>query len=239
MIGSRPGMGKTSLMLDMALHASFTENIPVFIFSLAESSQMLAMRILSRYGDYTFDEIEHDESACKLTAEKFIAEDEDVPLYLFDRAFTLQDIENTIYRSERMPGIIFIDYLQLLDLRTGAYSISNNLNYTHPDLETQEDLCFFLKRLAEKANIPIVVLSQVARKVEERTDKRPGMGDNCYSKEIENAADAVVFLYLEAYYDSTYASQKHVLAELIVAKNQHGETGTATVVFDRHILTFM
>ena len=235
-IGGRPGMGKTSLMLDIALHAAGEENIPVHIFTLAESSEQLALRVFARYGEKAIHITEKDESAHRQAFETNREELESIPLYFYDSAFAFSDIEETIY-GKKLSGLIFIDDLQLVDVGIGKYSTSNNIRCKNPDLKRQKELAILLETIAQKANVPIVVLSQVSRNMERRKDKRPVLGDNRYSDLIEQRADAVIFIYRDAYYNPDNA-QKPEPAELIVAKNRRGSTGTAFVVFDDGRLSF-
>ena len=235
-IGGRPGMGKTSLMLDIALHAARNENIPVHIFTLAESSEQLALRVLSRYGGNPNRRTEKEGFVYRQAFESNREELRSIPLYFYDSAFAFSDIEETIY-GRKLSGLIFIDYLQLVDVGIGKYSTSNNTRCKNPDLKRQKELCIFLETVAQKANVPIVVLSQVSRNMERRKDKRPVLGDNRYSSLIEQKADAVIFVYRDAYYNPDNA-QKPETAELIVAKNRRGSTGTAFVVFDGSRLSF-
>ena len=116
-------------------------------------------------------------------------------------------------KADKGLGMVVVDYLQLM--RTSRRTDSRELEIS--------DISRSLKGLAKEMNVPVVALSQLNRKVEERSDKRPMLSDLRESGAIEQDADIVLFLYRDDYYNED--SEKHNIAECIVAKNRHGETG--------------
>ena len=237
LIGGRPGMGKTSLMLDLALHAALGELIPVHIISLSESAEELAWRLISRERGIPRHRIEQDASVRKNAAEISRAMFGRLPLFIYDRIRTAPEIVDTILH-EKMSGLVFIDDLQLVAAATGQYIGEKPICSDEPESKRRNDLCRLLQVTARDTNTAIVVLSQLSRKLERRRDKRPKLGDIEYSPCLEAAASAVLFLYRDAYYHPKASTENPEPAEIIVAKNTLGSTGTATISFDNEYFSF-
>ena len=137
-----------------------------------------------------------------------------------------------------MSGLVFIDDLQLVAAATGKYIDGRHVCTDHPELREQNALCDLFQETAQDTNTAIVILSQVSRKIEHRRDKRPKLGDIEYAPYLETAASAVLFLYRDAYYHPKTPTENPEPAEIIVAKNTGGSTGTATISFDNERLSF-
>lgn len=132
---------------------------------------------------------------------------------------TVQQMKAKLRRTKNL-GLVIIDYLQLMESTTR----SDNRVVVISEITRQ------LKVMAKELNVPIILLSQLSRGVESRTDKRPMLSDLRESGSIEQDADIVLFLYRDAYYNKE--SQRQNISECIVAKNRHGETGTVELIWD-------
>ena len=140
-------------------------------------------------------------------------------------SITVQQMKAKLRRVKNL-GLVIIDYLQLMD----STSKSDNRVVIISEITRQ------LKVMAKELNVPVILLSQLSRAVESRTDKRPMLSDLRESGSIEQDADIVLFLYREAYYNKE--SQRPNISECIIAKNRHGETGTVELVWDGQFTRF-
>lgn len=249
-LAGRPSMGKTSLALNIAEYLGVTENVPVAVFSLEMSKQQLAERVLSgnsgidsqriRKGMLSAEDYDKLKAACGQLYE--------VPIYVDDTSLlTPLELRAKCRRLRSLYDIrcVIVDYLQLMHL--GAKSESRQQEIT--------TISRYIKALAGELSIPILVLSQLNRAPEGREDHRPRMSDLRESGSIEQDADVVILLHREDYYhrgerlelsdrqDSTvYSSEDSIkeenTAELIIAKQRNGPTGTVKLVFRRKIMRF-
>ena len=217
LIASRPGMGKTSIALNIALAAAKKEQKPVAIFSLEMSKEQLAARLLSAESFVdakrliTGELSENDWTKIAVASESLSRCDiriDDNP------TITPTEIKAKCRRVDGL-GLIVIDYLQLMQL-------SGRRN----DNRVQEvsEISRSLKIMAKELSVPVLCLSQLSRANEKRTDKRPMLSDLRESGAIEQDADIIMFLYREDYYDED--TDRRNIAECIVSKNRHGGTGT-------------
>lgn len=232
-IGGRPGMGKSSLMLDLALHAAREENTPVHIFTLTESATHLAKCMLTKYCRNPLYQLEEKVSACKAAAKEYGKNLASLPIHLYDEAHTICDIADTIVRK-RLSGLVFIDDLQELAFPTGVYIGETAIFSNHPEMLRQRDVGMAILAVAQNTNTAIVVLSQINRSIEQRKNKRPRIRDVKNYPYMDATASSVLFLYQEAYYNP----EAQEPAEIIVAKSDSGNTGTAYVSFDNEALSF-
>ena len=228
LIAARPGMGKTSFALNMATNVARRKDKEVAIFSLEMSKEQLASRMLSteslvdsnklRTGFLTGDDwVRLAQAAGNLSG---------LPMYIDDTAsVTVQQIKAKLRRVKNI-GLVVIDYLQLM----GTTLRTDNRVLVVSDITRQ------LKIMAKELDIPVVVLSQLSRGPESRTDKRPLLSDLRESGSIEQDADIVMFLYRDAYYNKESPTPN--LSECIVAKNRHGETGTIPLMWDGQFTRF-
>ena len=138
---------------------------------------------------------------------------------------TVQQMKAKLRRVKNL-GLVIIDYLQLME----STSRSDNRVVVISEITRQ------LKVMAKELNVPVILLSQLSRAVESRTDKRPMLSDLRESGSIEQDADIVLFLYRDAYYNKE--SPKQNVSECIVAKNRHGETGTVDLIWDGRYTRF-
>ena len=219
LLAARPGMGKTSLALNIALSVAKSSRKTVAVFSLEMSREQLVSRILAsqalvennRIKTGTLRESDWDNiaDAVSILNEVDIRID-DNPL------LTVADMKAQCRRLDNL-GLVVIDYLQLMtsagDTRRGGENRQ----------QVVSDISRMLKVMAKELDVPVLCLSQLSRANERRDDKRPMLSDLRDSGAIEQDADIVMFLYRDDYYDE-YSDRPNI-AECIVAKNRHGETG--------------
>ena len=219
LLAARPGMGKTSLALNIALNAAKASGKTVAIFSLEMSRDQLVTRLIAGEGlvENTrlvtgnlreSDWVKIAEAASTLS--RLDIRIDDNPL------LTVADMNAKCRRLDNL-GLVVIDYLQLMTSAGGkGYSGENRQ-------QAVSDISRMLKIMAKELQVPVLCLSQLSRANEKREDKRPMLSDLRESGSIEQDADIVMFIYRDDYYNSD--SEKRNVAECIVAKNRHGETG--------------
>ena len=219
LLAARPGMGKTSMALNVALSAAKSSGKTVAIFSLEMSKEQLVTRLLANEGlientrlatgnlrETDWEKIAQAASVLNQTNIRI----DDNPL------LTVADMNAKCRRLENL-GLVVIDYLQLMTSAGGkGYSGENRQ-------QAVADISRMLKIMAKELQVPVLCLSQLSRANEKREDKRPMLSDLRESGAIEQDADIVMFLYRDDYYNED--SEKRNIAECIVAKNRHGETG--------------
>ncbi len=218
-LAARPGMGKTSFALNVATQVAARKDKRVAIFSLEMSREQLVSRILSSEALIPSEKLRtgllDGEDWVRLAAiSQRISE---YPIYVDDTAtLSVAEMKGKLRRLGNV-GLVIIDYLQLM--QSGRRS----------DNRVQEvsDITRSLKILAKEFDIPVLVLSQLSRGPESRSDKRPLLSDLRESGSIEQDADIVLFLYRDSYYNRDSMDQN--VAECIVAKNRHGETTTVRI----------
>jgi replicative DNA helicase len=224
-------MGKTSFALNIGLNVAKKYNSTVAFFSLEMSREQLVMRLLS--GESFVD-------SQKMATGK-LSEDEWEKLCMASASLTQTDIRvddnpsitvaemNAKLRRVENLGLVIIDYLQLMT-GSGYGRASENR------VQVVGEISRSLKIMAKELNVPVICLSQLSRAVESRQDKRPIMSDLRESGAIEQDADAILFLYRDDYYNPN-TEEKNV-AECIVSKNRHGETGTVKLQWLPQYTTF-
>ena len=210
-------MGKTSLALNMALNVA-REGKTVAVFSLEMSREQLATRLLSsealvennRLRTGLLRETDWEKIAGAATVlNRLDIRIDDNPL------LSVADMNAKCRRLEGL-ALVVVDYLQLMTSAGGGRGGENRQ-------QVVSDMSRMLKIMAKELNVPVICLSQLSRANEKRDDKRPMLSDLRESGAIEQDADIVLFLYRDDYYNED--SEKHNIAECIVAKNRHGETG--------------
>ena len=219
LLAARPGMGKTSMALNVALSAAKESGKTVAIFSLEMSREQLVTRLIASEGLVENTRLvtgnlrESDWQRIAEAASSLSRMDiriDDNPL------LTVADMNAKCRRLENL-GLVVIDYLQLMTSAGGkGYSGENRQ-------QAVSDISRMLKIMAKELQVPVLCLSQLSRANEKRDDKGPMLSDLRESGAIEQDADIVLFLYRDDYYNSD--SEKRNVAECIVAKNRHGETG--------------
>ena len=219
LLAARPGMGKTALALNIALNVAKSVEKTVAIFSLEMSKEQIGTRILSaealvenkRLTSGILDESDWEKiAAAVVDLSRLDIRIDDNPL------LTVADMNAKCRRLDNL-GLVVIDYLQLMTSSGGRGRSSENRQ------QVVSDMSRMLKIMAKELNVPVLCLSQLSRANEKRDNKRPQLSDLRESGAIEQDADIVMFLYREGYYDEE--TDNPDIAECIVAKNRHGETG--------------
>ena len=219
LVAARPSMGKTALVLNIAQHMAFREDVTVAVFSLEMSKEQLVNRLLSlesrvdsqsiRTGNLTDEDWSKLIEGAGVIGKSHLIID-DTP------GISVTELRSKCrkFKMEHNLGIIIIDYLQLM---TGS---------KHSESRQQEisDISRSLKAVARELNVPVVALSQLSRAVEQRPDHRPMLSDLRESGAIEQDADVVMFIYRDDYYNKDTA--KPNVAEIIIAKQRNGAIGT-------------
>lgn len=232
-LAARPAMGKTALAINLAENICFKGNIPVGVFSLEMSAEQLVHRIVCSQSEVQSDKIKTG----SLNGVEFqrvvecVSEMQNHLLVIDDQpGLKITDLRARARRMKENYGIGFlvVDYLQLI---TGSGSARTSESRQNEISEISR----MLKNLARELNIPILCLSQLSRKVEERPGHRPMMSDLRESGSIEQDADIVMFLLRREYYDPM---DKPGMAELIVAKNRHGGVGSVNMTYRKEIAQF-
>ena len=231
-IAARPGMGKTSLVLGMALNITLKEKLPVAVFSLEMSKHQVAQRLMSGLSridlqKFRNGKIEDNEWTKLGRAVEKLSESN---LYIDDTAFlTVMDLRSRARMMASTYGIkmIVVDYLQLMQ---------STSNYRGNKVQEITEISQNLKGIAKELNIPVIAVSQLSREVEKRENKRPQLSDLRESGSIEQDADLVAFVYRDEYYDEN--SNKKGEADLIIAKHRNGPTGKVKLQFNQRYALF-
>lgn len=225
-VGARPGMGKTSFALNLARNVAMKQNRPVAFFNLEMSKEQMVNRMLSsearvsgkklRTGLLSRDEWNRIADAAAVLCK--------VPVYLDDTAsITVPEMKARLRRLKDV-GFVVVDYLQLM---RSAVRTENRV-------QEVTEITRSLKIMAKELNIPVMVCAQLARTTEKQANHRPALSDLRESGSIEQDADQVMFLYRDEYYKNEKTDPTAVetgTAEVIVAKNRHGELGTVKMAW--------
>ena len=219
LVAARPAMGKSAFALNMGLNVAKKYKKTVAIFNLEMSREQLAMRILASESFIELQKLStgklSEEEWTKLSMAASALSQTDIRID-DNPSVTVAEINAKLRRLDNL-GLVIIDYLQLMQGSGYGKSSENRV-------QVVGDISRSLKIMAKELNIPVICLSQLSRAVESRTDKRPIMSDLRESGAIEQDADSVMFLYRDEYYNEN--TEDKGLAECIVSKNRHGETGT-------------
>ncbi len=231
LIAARPGMGKTSMALNICLNVAKKYNKTVAFFSLEMSREELAMRLLA--GESFVD-------SQKMATGK-LSEEEWTKLAMASAALSQTDIRvddnagitvaemNAKCRRLDNLGLVIVDYLQLMQGSGNSRPNDNRVNIVG-------DISRTLKIMAKELNVPVICLSQLNRAAEGGGDKRPLLSHLRESGSIEQDADSVLMLYRDDYYNPD--TEEKNIAECIVAKNRHGEIGTVKLQWLPQYTTF-
>ena len=234
LVAARPGMGKTSLALNIALHVGKTSGKTVAIFSLEMSREQLAMRLLSsesfidnrklQTGRLSNAEWQKLSAAAAAISEANILIDDNPTLTVADMAAQCRRVQNL--------GLVVIDYLQLMQSAGGS-----NTGFTSENRQQiVSDISRMMKIMAKELMVPVICVSQLSRANEGRTNKRPILSDLRESGAIEQDADIVLGLYRDDYYNRDDAPTN--IAECILLKNRRGETGVVELQWMPEYTTF-
>ena len=233
LVAARPAMGKTAFALNIAANAALRGNTAVAIFSLEMSKDQLVNRILCSEALVDSNKVRtgklEEDDWVKLAgaigplseAEIFI---DDTP------GISVMDIRTKCRKlsMEKNIGLVVIDYLQLIQ---GSSKRSGSREQEISEISRS------LKILAKEINVPVIALSQLSRAVEQRPDHRPMLSDLRESGAIEQDADIVMFLYRDNYYNKE--TEKPGIAEVIIAKQRGGSTGTVELIWKGNYTKFL
>ena len=232
-VAGRPGMGKTAFALNVAVNAAF-QGIGVAIFSLEMAKEQLVLRMLCSEARVDHSRLRtgylnDEESGSLVSATTRLAK---APIYIDDTAaLTVLEVRAKTRRllrdRTRNIGLVVIDYLQLMR----GYRDSPNREQEISEISRS------LKALAKELNVPVVALSQLNRRVEERGDKRPVMADLRESGAIEQDADVIMFVYREDAYEKDVSRHTNV-AQILVEKQRNGPTGPVRLTFLKEYTRF-
>lgn len=233
-LAARPSMGKTALAINIAEHVALNEGLPVAVFSMEMGAAQLAVRIVGSIGRIDQSHLRTgkltDEEWPRLT--EAIERLRTISLHIDETAgLTSSELRANARRLSRQCGklgLIVVDYLQLM---------SGSTNDGENRATELGEISRGLKMLAKELQCPLIALSQLNRSVEQRPDKRPMMSDLRESGAIEQDADIIMFIYRDEYYTKDACKEPGV-AEVIIAKQRNGPTGTVKLAFLRQITKF-
>ena len=233
LVASRPGMGKTSIALNIALHVAKSSGKSVAVFSLEMSREQLAMRLLASEGFIDGKKLQTGrinqeewrrlaDAAASISAADLLIND--------DASLTVADMNAQCRRLQNL-GLVVVDYIQLMQSASGArgYLGENRVQIV-------SEISRMMKIMAKELNVPVMCLSQLSRASEGRQNKRPLLSDLRESGAIEQDADIVIGLYRDDYYNRE--SETPNIAECIVLKNRRGETGVIELQWLPEYTTF-
>jgi len=224
-VAARPGLGKTSLCLNIATHAAIEHGMAIGIFSLEMTKEQLMLRMLSTKAKVSYSNIRSgyikDEDLEKLVraADEFSR----AKIYIDDTpAISVLEIRAKARRQKREKGLdlIIVDYLQLM----------RGTRKTETREREIAEISGSLKALAKELEIPVIAVSQLSRQTETRADRRPQLADLRESGAIEQDADLVLFIHRADVYKKN-TEEKDGIAELIIGKQRNGPVGTIKLAF--------
>jgi replicative DNA helicase len=235
-LAARPSMGKTALAINIAEHVALNEGLPVAVFSMEMGAAQLAVRVVGSIGRIDQTHLRtgklSDEEWPRLT--EAIEKLRTVSLHIDESAglnsSELRANSRRLARKCGKLGLIVVDYLQLMSGSGGGGNGENRATELG-------EISRGLKMLAKELQCPVIALSQLNRSVETRTDKRPMMSDLRESGAIEQDADIIMFIYRDDYYTKELSKEPGV-AEVIIAKQRNGPTGTVKLAFLKPITKF-
>ena len=232
-VAGRPSMGKTAFCLDVAEYAAIGNKIPVAIFSLEMSKEQLVIRMLCSQANVEGTRLrtgylnESDWPKLTIAAGNL----SDAPIYIDDTA-ALSALELRAkarrLKSEYGLGMVIVDYLQLMRGRSRVESRQQEIS----------EISRSLKALAKELNIPVIAVSQLSRKTEERTGNKPQLSDLRESGAIEQDADLILFIYRDEVYNRSEDNPNRGKAEVIIGKQRNGPIGKIDLAFLDKFTTF-
>ncbi len=231
-VAGRPSMGKTTLAMNMVEHIAIQSKLPVAVFSMEMPAEQLAMRMLSSLGNIDQSRIRSgkldDEDWPRLSSAVAILSE--TKLFIDDSGglspAEVRARARRLQREHGQLGLVMVDYLQLMKV---------------PGLSEQRvaevsEISRSLKLMARELNVPVIVLSQLNRSLEQRPNKRPVMSDLRESGAIEQDADVICFIYRDEVYHSE--SPDKGIAEIIIGKQRNGPIGTVKLRFNGRCTRF-
>jgi replicative DNA helicase len=226
-IGARPSMGKTAFALELARHAAINEKATVLIFSLEMPKLHIGQRLLAQSSVVPLTDIKTGKAFKSQSASKkildMVEELSSSKLYVDDTAaISIMEIRSKCRRLKNQAGgldLVMIDYLQLMDISGKKENMQQEIAAISRNV----------KGLARELECPVIVLSQLSRDAERRTNKMPQLSDLRDSGAIEQDADVVLFLHRDEYYDENTDDKS--LCKIKIGKNRNGETGVVALTW--------
>ena len=232
LIAARPSMGKTAFALNIAEYVTVKKNVTTAIFSLEMSKEQLAKRILAmnsrvdsqklRTGDLSDREWGDIVDSARIIGETNLVIDDTPGISITELRSKCRKL-----KLEKNLGLVMIDYIQLM---TGS-------KQTESRQQEISEISRSLKALAREINAPIIALSQLSRRVEQRDDKRPMLSDLRESGAIEQDADVVIFIYRDEYYNKD--TETPGVTEIIIGKQRNGPIGTVRLGWKSELTKFV
>lgn len=231
-IAGRPSMGKSAFATTIAEHVGVMEKLPVALFSLEMSKEQLVQRMLCSHARVDANKVrtgflsQSDWPRLTNAAGKL----SEAPIYIDDTAaLSVLELRGKARRlkSQHDIQLIIVDYLQMLQSSSRAENRQQEIT----------DISRSLKSLAKELNVPLIAISQLSRGPEKREDRRPELADLRESGAIEQDADVVILLFREEFYTPATEEKKGV-AELKIAKQRNGPTGTINLAFLKEFTRF-
>jgi len=234
LFAARPSMGKTVFGLNIAQHVAVRHNVPVAIFSLEMSTSQVINRMLCAGASVEANKLRTGQldrnDWSNIT--QAIGPLSEAPIYVDDTpGISPAEVRAKCrkLKLEKGLGLILIDYIQLMTGGPGKRSESRQ--------QEVSEISRTLKGIARELNVPVIALAQLSRACEQRADHHPMLSDLRESGAIEQDADLVGFIYRDEYYNPDTTEKKGV-AEIIIAKQRNGETGTVELSFQGQFVRF-
>ncbi len=233
-VAARPGMGKTSFALNMAVAAARESKEPVAFFSLEMSNSELLQRLICAEARLSMHDLRRGNIKPHQWEDisRAMGSLNELPIFLDDTGgLSITEVRSRCRRLKSTVGLgaVFVDYLQLL--RPGVLSKNMNRN------EELSEICRTMKVTAKDLGVPIIALAQLNRGVESRNDKRPMLADLRDSGSLEQETDLVAFLFRDGYYNPE--GPEPDVTEFIIAKHRNGPTGTVKLRFQKEFTLFV
>lgn len=231
-VAGRPAMGKSSFALCIAEHVALVHKTPVVIFTFEMSKDHVVQRMLCSHARVNAHHVRtgmlSKEDWVRLT--QAAGKLSDTPIFVEDEGLSIVEVRGKVRRLKKRHGVglVILDYMQMMEDRSSRAD------------SRQQEVAFIsrgLKGLARELNIPVIAVSQLSRAPEQRDTLRPRLSDLRESGSIEQDADVVVFLFREEYYKPEDQTLKG-MAEVIVAKQRNGPTGTVKLTFLKEYTRF-
>ncbi|MDX2085482.1 MAG: replicative DNA helicase [Candidatus Melainabacteria bacterium] len=237
-LAARPSMGKTAFCLNIVNHVALREQKPVLVFSLEMSKEAVVQRMLCSEAEIDAQRIRTGEITEQDFQKLAVAMGRlgDAPIYVDDSpGMSVMEMRakarKLILEQRKELGLIVIDYLQLMEGRSGGKGGMENRTLEIAAISRG------LKGLARELKVPVMALSQLSRAVESRTDKKPMLSDLRESGSIEQDADLVMFIYRDEYYNPE--TDRPGMADILIAKQRNGPVGNIQLIFRNNITKFM
>jgi len=233
LVAARPSMGKSAFGFNVVANAAIKQGVPCAIFSLEMSKEQIANRLISSEALIDAGKIRTGQLAPEDWTNMYGSLDKiaTAPIYIDDTpGINIPQLRSKCrkLKLDKGLGLIMVDYLQLM---SGSSGRGENRQQEISEISRS------LKAIAREINVPVIALSQLSRAVEQRSDRKPILSDLRESGAIEQDADLVCFIYRDEYYNPD--SEKRGIAEIIIAKQRNGATGTVELMYQGNYVRFV